>query len=212
MSFTLDAQVTGAILRQVIGHIRDGNLCRARGFGFSDQELRYLSRLTVTDLETLATHPMIVCHLSVDHDLLEAVVQRLTGDVDMEQTINRCLMLGASTQMMYAFFGLTGNDCSTRRFLLGLESRPGRMAMPDEKTEIKAWHYWQRLCDTPNNPQAELDIQGMMALAEETGIALGVIWQLVKTWNRTLRRAPSSAQVTARIPEPGLNRMGLCIR
>ncbi|WP_197471101.1 DUF2857 domain-containing protein [Azotobacter vinelandii] len=178
----MDAQMTAAILRQVISYIRSGNLCRARATGFSEQELRELRRLNATDLDALAASDLIVCRLSIDHDLLGATLRRLTVDVDRDRIIDRCLVLGASTQMMYAFYGLTGNDCATRRSLLGLESRHGRFAMPSEEHELEAYRRWLEICETPHDPGAAQDIQGMMALAEETDLPLGIVWQLVKSW------------------------------
>ncbi|RCV86893.1 DUF2857 domain-containing protein [Billgrantia montanilacus] len=175
--------LTHALLAQAIGYVREGNMRRARALGFSDDELRELRRMSATDLASLASDGPAVCRLSVDHEMLLAIMRRLTQDQDRELQIDRCLALGASVQMMGDFFGLTGNDCSTRRSLLGLETRQGRLAMPAEEDEHDAWHRWQQIAQEPQDPQrAPEDIRGMMVLAEETGIPLAVVWHLVKAW------------------------------
>ena len=188
----MDTVVTLAILRQAITYVREGNMRRARALGFNDEELRELRRLSATDIDALATSNPVVCRLSVDHDLLGGVFRRLSSDMDRERTIDRCLELGASVQMMSSFFGLTGNDCSTRRALLGLESRQGRVAMPTETEEHDAFRRWQDISAAPTAPDAADDIQGMIVLCEETCIPLGVVWQLVKTWAQTVSSSSRS--------------------
>ena len=172
-----------ALLNQALGYVREGNMRRARSLGFNDEELRELRRMSATELDALASEGAVICRLAVDHSMLMARIYRLTQDQDRESQIDRCLELGASVQMMADFFGLTGNDCSTRRALLGLESRQGRLAQPPEDEEHAAWHRWQAICPHASDPQrAAVDLQGMMALAEETRIPLAVIWHLVKSW------------------------------
>ncbi|WP_193092083.1 DUF2857 domain-containing protein [Halomonas colorata] len=172
-----------AILNQAIALIRDGNMRRARALGFSEAELRALRRMSASDLEELAREKQVICRVSVDHEMLLARIRRLTQDQDRESKIDRCLELGASVTMMGKFFGLTPNDCSTRRSLLGLETRQGRQALPPEKEEHDAWHRWQSISPDAKDPTyAPDDLNGMMALAEETGLSLTAIWSLVKTW------------------------------
>lgn len=188
----MDTVVTLAILRQAITYVREGNMRRARALGFNDDELRELRRLSATDIDALATSNPVVCRLSVDHDLLAGVFRRLSSDMDREKTIDRCLELGASVLMMSSFFGLTGNDCSTRRALLGLESRQGRVAMPPESEEHDAFRRWQDISAATNAPDAVDDIQGMIVLCEETCIPLGVVWQLVKNWTKAVNSSSRS--------------------
>ncbi|CBV43916.1 DUF2857 domain-containing protein [Halomonas elongata] len=178
----MSRSLTLAVLNQAIGYLREGNMRRARALGFSDDELRELRRLSATDIEALSCDGPAVCRLTVDHEMLLIVMQRLIEDQDRETRIDRCLTLGASVTMMSTFFGLTGNDCATRRSLLGLPSRQGRLAMPEEAVEHDAWHRWQSICETPDQPRATEDLHGMMTLAEETQIPLAVIWHLVKAW------------------------------
>ncbi len=172
-----------ALLNQALLYIRDGNMRRARALGFTESELRELRQLTPSDLEELAKEKQVICRVIVDHEMLLARMRRLSQDQDRETQIDRCLELGASVTMMGQFFGLTPNDCSTRRSLLGLATKHGRQAMPSEADEHTAWHRWQAISPDASDPlHAPDDLKGMMVLAEETGISLTAIWSLVKTW------------------------------
>ncbi|WP_434986951.1 DUF2857 domain-containing protein [Vreelandella zhaodongensis] len=172
-----------ALLSQAMALIRDGNMRRARSLGFTESELRDLRRLTATDLEELAREKQVICRVTVDHEMLLAKMRRLGQDQDRESQIDRCLELGASVAMMGKFFGLTPNDCSTRRSLLGLETRQGRQAMPSEEKEHEAWYRWQAISPDARDPvYAPDDLPGMVVLAEETGLSLTAIWSLVKAW------------------------------
>ena len=172
-----------ALLNQALALIRDGNMRRARSLGFTESELRELRRLTATDLEELAREKQVICRVIVDHEMLLARIRRLGQDQDRESQIDRCLELGASVAMMGKFFGLTPNDCSTRRSLLGLATRQGRQAMPSEEKEHEAWHRWQAISPDAGDPvYAPDDLKGMIVLAEETGLSLTAIWSLVKAW------------------------------
>lgn len=176
---TSSANLNQALLSQVMGFLREGNMRRALALGFSEDELRTLRRLRASDIDSLACAGPVVARFSVDHAALKGVLARIDRDQDRESLIDHCLRLGASVNMMGAFFGLTGNDCSTRRQLLGVEPRQGRLAMPAESAEHDAWERWQHIAlDT----QSEDDLQGMVTLAEETGIPLAVVWHLVKQW------------------------------
>ncbi|MFG6179621.1 STY4526/YPO1902 family pathogenicity island replication protein, partial [Halomonas sp. THAF12] len=110
-----------------------------------------------------------------------------------EAKIDRCLELGASVQMMTRFFALTGNDCSTRRALLGLESRQGRLAMPADDVEHDAYRRWQNITRDPDDSSCIDDLDGMIALAEETDLSLGVVWHLVNEWAQTAEKQAKAA-------------------
>ena len=105
------ANLNQALLSQVMGFLREGNMRRALALGFSEDELRTLRRLRASDIDSLACAGPVVARFSVDHAALRGVLARIDRDQDRETLIDRCLRLGASVSMMGAFFGLTGNDC-----------------------------------------------------------------------------------------------------
>lgn len=177
------SQLNRALFKQALNLIRDGDMRRARALGFRDDELQRLSRLRGSEIESLINEFPAVARFELDHDTLKAALRRVDRDQNREALIDHCIRHGASVQMLAAFFGLTPNDCSARRALLGVPSRQGRLPMPEEKIEHEAYHRWQTISDDPSSPSAAEDIRGMLVLAEETKLPLAVIWTLIKQWN-----------------------------
>lgn len=180
----MTTQVNLALFNQALVFIREGDMRRARSLGFSDEELQRLSRLRASEIESLVHEFPAVARFELDHATFEAALRRIDRDQDRDGTVDLCIRHGASVQMLMAFFGLTPNDCSVRRTLLGVPSRQGRLPMPEEAVEHDAWHRWQTISEDPLSPSAADDIQGMLVLAEETGLPLAVIWALIKQWTK----------------------------
>ncbi|EPC00564.1 hypothetical protein L861_06400 [Litchfieldella anticariensis FP35 = DSM 16096] len=176
---TINQHLNHALLTQVMALLREGNMRKALALGFSEDELRTLRRMRASEIESLACTGRVFARFSVDHQALKGILSRLDEDQDRESLIDRCLRLGASVSMMGTFFGLTTNDCASRRQLLGIEPRQGRLAMPSEGQEHDAWERWQHIAPDPRDAE---DVQGMITLASETGLPLAVIWHLVKQW------------------------------
>lgn len=175
-------QFNYTLFTQALVLIREGDMRRARALGFNDAELQKLSRLRASEIETLVHEFPTVARFEVDHDAITAALRRLDREQDRGSLVDHCITLGASVQMLSTFFGLTPNDCSSRRTLLGVPSRQGRLPMPDEAAEHDAWHRWQTISDDPSSPGAADDLRGMVVLAEETRLPLAVVWALIKQW------------------------------
>nr|WP_298411622.1 DUF2857 domain-containing protein [uncultured Halomonas sp.] len=175
-------QLNHALFNQALILIREGDMRRARALGFTNEELQRLSRLRASEIESLVHEFPGVARFELDHDTFKAALRRVDRDQDRDGVVDLCIRRGASVQMLSAFFGLTPNDCSSRRTLLGVPSRQGRLPMPDEAVETDAWHRWQTISDDPASPAAAEDIRGMLVLAEEVDLPLAVIWTLIKQW------------------------------
>lgn len=177
-------QLNHALFNQALVLIREGDMRRARALGFSNEELQSLSRLRAGEIESLINEFPGVARFELDHDTFKAALRRIDRDQDRDGLVDHCIRHGASVHMLGAFFGLTPNDCSARRTLLGVPSRQGRLPMPEESVEHAAWHRWQTISDDPASPTAADDIQGMLVLAEEIDVPLAVIWTLIKQWTK----------------------------
>ncbi|CAO1665229.1 MULTISPECIES: DUF2857 domain-containing protein [Salinicola] len=175
-------QLNHALFNQALVLIREGDMRRARALGFRDDELQSLSRLRASEIESLINEFPGVARFELDHDTFKAALRRVDRDQDRDGLVDHCIRHGASVQMLATFFGLTPNDCSARRTLLGVPSRQGRLPMPEEKVEHEAYHRWQTISDDPASPGAVEDIRGMLVLAEEVELPLAVIWTLIKQW------------------------------
>lgn len=175
-------QFNHALFNQALILIREGDMRRARALGFNDQELQRLSRLQASQIEALIHEFPAVARFELDHQTFDAALRRIDRDQDRDVQVDQCITLGASVQMLSTFFGMTPNDCSSRRVLLGVPSRQGRLPMPEEAVEHDAWNRWQTISHDPASVDAVDDLRGMIVLAEETGLPLAVIWSLIKQW------------------------------
>ena len=64
----------------------------------------------------------------------------------MEQeiaTVDRMLRLGASTEMVSRFYGLTHQEIALRRDILGLPKRKGSYPVLDEGQDVALWEHWK---------------------------------------------------------------------
>ncbi|MBZ9559037.1 MULTISPECIES: DUF2857 domain-containing protein [unclassified Modicisalibacter] len=175
-------QLNNALFNQALELIREGDMRRARALGFSNEELQSLSRLRASEIESMIHEFPGVARFELDHEMFRAALRRIDRDQDRDELVDQCIRHGASVQMLAAFFGLTPNDCSARRALLGVPSRQGRLPMPDESVEHAAWHRWQTISSDPASPASAEDIRGMLVLAEEVELPLAVIWTLIRQW------------------------------
>ncbi|MCE8014096.1 DUF2857 domain-containing protein [Billgrantia desiderata] len=181
----MSTSISQAVIWTAIQHLRDGNVRRAKALGFTDDELRELRRMSATELDELAHDAHAVCRIALDHTMLLAKIRRITADKNREAQIERALRLDASTEMMTRWFGMSGNDCATRRILLGLVAKQGRRPEPTESEEHDAWQRWQGITPQPDDLERSLaDISGMMTLADETGLSLSVLYGLIKRWHQ----------------------------
>ncbi|MGJ8518333.1 DUF2857 domain-containing protein [Carnimonas bestiolae] len=176
------AYINYALFSQVLKHINEGDLRRARSLGFSDEELQRLRQLSAWDINMLIHEFPNVARFEIDHVVLETSIRRLARNQTDDALISRCIKQGASVSMLSRFFGLTLNDIATRRTLLGLRSTQGRPPMPDEESEHAAWYRWQTICEDPSSPTASENLVAMLELAEESDLQLSIVYQLVRQW------------------------------
>src|SRR3546814_6164940 len=99
--------------------------------GFGEEELDALKHPAL--ISVLANANVSWCSVSVNREVLRRLL-RQAQDVEMEiATVDRMLRLGASTEMVSRFYGLTHQEVALRREILGLPTRKGRHPVLDEK-------------------------------------------------------------------------------
>ena len=176
------SELNRVLLDNVMDLVRDGNYSKAKKLGFSDEQLRTLNLLKAWDVSDIIKCAPALVRLSVDSEVFENVLRRINTDESRESIIDECLRAGASVQMMEAFFGFTGNDTSTRRQLLGIEPRQGRLSNPSDEKSIDIYDAWMRVThETPNERNA-FNLDAMLLVAKETHVPLATVWMLVKDW------------------------------
>lgn len=178
------AELNRVLLDNVMELVRDGNYSKAKKLGFSDEQLRTLNLLKAWDVSDIIKCAPALVRLSVDTEVFESILKRINHDDSRESMIDQCLKAGASVQMMEAFFGFTGNDTSTRRQLLGIEPRQGRLSNPTEELSTDIYTYWMQV--TEKNPQQRnaFELEIMLDVAQYTQAPLATVWSLVKEWQK----------------------------
>src|SRR3546814_10703433 len=111
--------------------------------GFSEAELDALKHPAMVSV--LANANVSWCSVSVNREVLRRLLSQ-AQDVEKEiATVDRMLRLGASTEMVSRFYGLTHQEVALRREVLGLPKRKGRHPVLDEKQDVELWRRWKEI-------------------------------------------------------------------
>ncbi len=112
------------------------NCAAARPMGFGEAELDALKHPAL--ISVLANASVSWCSVTVNREVLQRLL-RQAQDVEKEiATVDRMLRLGASTEMVSRFYGLTHQEVALRREILGLPKRKGRHPVLDENQDTEA--------------------------------------------------------------------------
>lgn len=173
-----------AVIAQALHDLRNGQLRRCKAMGFGEQELDALKHPALVSV--LANSKVSWCSVKVNRDVLLRLL-RQGRDVEKEiETVDRMLRLGASTEMLSQFYGLTHQEVALRRDILGLPKRKGRWPVLTEAQDTTLWERWQR-CVKKRGIALDDDtamLQLTMDLAEELSLPVSVIWAAIHNWTR----------------------------
>lgn len=171
-----------AVIAQALHDLRNGQLRRCKAMGFGDRELDALKQPALVSV--LVNASVSWCTVSVNQDVL----QRLLGQVqDVEQeiaTVDRMLRLGASTEMVSRFYGLTHQEVALRRDILGLPKRKGRHPVLDETQDAALWKRWKTALDERSIALGDdaTMLTLAMDLAEALALPMSVVWAAIRGW------------------------------
>ncbi|TCL02208.1 MULTISPECIES: DUF2857 domain-containing protein [Sodalis] len=171
-----------AVIAQALHDLRNGQLRRAKSMGFDDEDLDALKRPAMASV--LANATVSWCSVSVNHDVLRRLLRQVDNVTQEIEQIDRLLRLGASTDLICKFFGLTHQEIALRRSIIGLPRRKGRHPILTEEQDTDLWHRWSAAVKksgiAPTNDMAMLDIAA--DFAENTALPLSVIWNAIRGW------------------------------
>lgn len=107
-----------AVIAQALYDLRNGQLRRCKLMGFGEEELDALKHPAL--ISVLANANVSWCSVTVNREVLRRLLKQ-AQDVEKEiATVDRMLRLGASTEMVSRFYGLTHQEVALRREVLGL--------------------------------------------------------------------------------------------
>ncbi|MCD9008068.1 DUF2857 domain-containing protein [Luteimonas sp. XNQY3] len=171
-----------AVIAQALHDLRNGQLRRAKTMGFGDEDLDALKHPAMVSV--LANASVSWCSVIVNRDVVRRLLHQV-DDVSREiSEIDRLLRLGASTELVSKFFGLTHQEIALRRSVIGLPKRKGRHPVLTEQQDADLWIGWS--AEVKERETALNDDKGMLEiaadLAEQTALPLSVIWSAIGKW------------------------------
>lgn len=171
-----------AVIAQALHDLRNGQLRRCLAMGFGEQELEALKHPALVSV--LANAKTAWCSMTVNREVLHRLLRQMDGVEQEIATVDRMLRLGASTEMVSKFYGLTHQEVALRREILGLPKRKGRHPVLDEQPETTLWEHWKPAITDHgialNDETAMLALT--MDLAEEQSLPMSVIWAAIRSW------------------------------
>lgn len=171
-----------AVIAQALHDLRNGQLRRCKTMGFADEDLAALKEPALISVLLNARVPW--CTIQINRQVLRRILHQVE-DVEQEiAMVDRMLRLGASTEMVSKFYGLTHEEVALRRGILGLPKRKGRHPALSEEQDTLLWERWYPQLKARNI--AVDDDMAMLALtldlAEELTFPVSVIWAALHNW------------------------------
>ncbi|HEY9100192.1 MAG TPA: DUF2857 domain-containing protein [Thiobacillus sp.] len=171
-----------AVIAQALHDLRNGQLRRCKAMGFGERELDALKHPALVSV--LINASVSWCSVKVNRDVLHRLLRQVE-DVEKEiATVDRMLRLGASTEMVSKFYGLTHQEVALRRDILGLPKRKGRHPVLSEAQETGLWERWKPAIERRgialDDDMAMLELT--LDLAEDLAIPASVIWATIRSW------------------------------
>lgn len=171
-----------AVIAQALHDLRHGQLRRCQAMGFTERALEALKHPSLVSV--LVNAKVSWCSVRVNGEVLQRLLNQVR-DVEQEiDTIDRMLRLGASTEMVSEFYGLTHQEVALRRQVLGMPQRKGRWPSLNEEQEAALWKRWhdavaERKLDLKDDAAM---LQLSMDLADEYSVPLAVVWGAIRNW------------------------------
>jgi hypothetical protein len=171
-----------AVIAQALHDLRNGQLRRCKAMGFGEEELDALKHPELVSM--LVNASVSWCSVSINREVLKRLLSQV-HDVEREiATVDRMLRLGASTEMVSRFYGLTHQEVALRRDILGLPKRKGRHPVLDETQDTALWTQWK--ASVTQRGIVLHDEMAMLALtmdlAETLNLPMSVIWAAIRNW------------------------------
>ncbi|GHU37702.1 hypothetical protein AGMMS50256_35980 [Betaproteobacteria bacterium] len=171
-----------AVVAQALHDLRNGQLRRCQAMGFGEHDLEVLKQPALVALLVNARVPW--CSVKVNRDILHRLVNQM-HDIEQEiSTVDRMLRLGASTEMISKYYGLTHQEVALRRNILGLPKRKGRHPILSEAQEVELWRSWKfAVTGRGIALDDEMALLNLSAdLAESMSLPMSVIWAGLQNW------------------------------
>lgn len=171
-----------AVLTDVLHALKEGNIRYCEALGFTYDEMNAINQLSIDELFIVSRASAQFMNVTIHHEVLRQILAQSRQEVLLQQQIDRAITLGGSIELLNQYFGLSSNEISARRRLLGISISQGRTQIPDEDTDAEIWVRWQKR--RPENIDSLNALDVMMQVTEELssqdeGPSLTVVWNRI---------------------------------
>lgn len=167
------------MLTEILHALHSGDLERCRALGLNDEDLGLLREQAPGVLSRLAHVSVPWVRVRIDPPVLRRLIACGEREARNESLIDRAILLGASSSMLYRCFGLPHSETAMRRRLLKVAVQRGRPRHLSEAQEHALWQRWRQLSPPGSGNDPAEQLETMMLLAEEQQVSLTLIWQQV---------------------------------
>src|SRR3546814_13005538 len=113
--------------------LRNGQLRRCKLMGFGEEELDALKHPAL--ISVLANANVSWCSVTVNREVLRRLLRQAQAVEKEIATVDRMLRLGARTEMVSRFYGLTHQEAALSREIPGMHKRTGSHPGMDPQKE-----------------------------------------------------------------------------
>ncbi|KAA8691315.1 DUF2857 domain-containing protein [Pseudomonas caricapapayae] len=203
-----------AMVAQILHQLRNGEVKRCLDMGLDPEILVLLQH--PSSQSVLLNSAVIWCQVAIDPAMVKRLLSNKERTDEENRIVQRALRLGATTPMLQQFFGMSPQEVSLQRVLVGVPGKPGRFRdLPDD---TPLWHRFVKLMADfgvdHTDGVALLDIA--MLLTEEINIppeeqdhqspdpiTLGLVWNKIQQWLAQDLYPPGKKHSTAKRSLPG---------
>lgn len=119
-------ELNAAVLTLVIKKIKNGNIAHCLNLGFTLDEINKIQTLSANDIACLSESCLHIMNISVNHTSLLSQIGQIKAQQMRDRQIERAIILGGSFELLTHYFGLSSQEISMKKQLLGVESSLGR--------------------------------------------------------------------------------------
>ena len=173
-----------AVVAQALHDLRNGQLRRCQAMGFSAPALEALKHPALVSLLVNSQVPW--CSVKVNSEVLERLLDQVRDVAREIASIDRLLKLGASTEMLAEFHGLSHQEVALRRQVLELPTHKGRWPVLTEEQDTALWKRWSESVKARgiDGKDTAAMLELAIELADDGKLPLAVVWSAIGAWSR----------------------------
>lgn len=113
--------------------------------GFNEEQLIKLKSIPYLQLLELSNTSVNFLSFKLNVPVFDLLLKTSSDNTRKTEMCDRAIMLGASNEILFKYFGLSTTEISTKRFLLNVHVTRGRSRKPNFEESEAIWKKWLEL-------------------------------------------------------------------